>query len=199
MNRFHLAVISIAALVAVALCGFLSTRENTLNSRPPFEAPRMSAEVSPHESTASPITKPPASDERESVSEPTDWSNLRRRLDGMADRLAMIHEQREANRLIQHWLRADRNAALAWLSGHRGDPRFDPIASSVAQTLVAAGDFGEAQKLADGIVDPAVGDWVHQEAWAVAYEQGLVTAEQIQRSGLPPAAVGSVLSGSHRD
>lgn len=199
MNQSRLLVAGIMVLGVALLCGVFFTREDAdlLNT-----SPKTTGAVNAISQIISPPARAMHSDtsaERVSMSEPTDWSNLRRRLDGMAPRLSAIEVQREVNRLVQHWFRSDRAAALAWIFAHRGDVRFDPVAASVAQSLVALGDFGEAQKLADGITDPSVSDWVHQEAWSVALERGLVTADQIKNSGLPQAAVNSVLSGAHRD
>lgn len=97
------------------------------------------------------------------------------------------------------WLHYDRAAVLDWLARHAGDQRFDPVVASVAQALIAEGNFADAQQLADLIVDPPVAAWVQLEAWGTAYERGLVTEAELRASGLAPDALLSIASGSHRD
>lgn len=130
---------------------------------------------------------------------PADWTELSRRMDAMGDRLATREFRAEADRLLGRWMTLDREAALAWLEGHRGDARFDRLVASAAQMLIAGSDFPRAQKLADQVVTPETRAWLHEEVWAIAFERRLVSAEELQGAGLTPEALRAIASGGRRD
>ena len=147
----------------------------------------------------------PAWREASSTAEPTTANDsgpaaeLRRQLEEASARLPDLAARREASRLAMRWLKLDRDAALAWLQQPRENSYLDPVRASISQVLTAGGEFEQAQRLAEFISDPSTYEMAHKSALAEAYERKIITADQLRNSGLSPAAVENILSGSFRD
>jgi hypothetical protein len=122
-----------------------------------------------------------------------------RHLDAVAQRAETREFRAEADRLFAQWMNVDAPGALTWLERHRGDARFDRLVANAAQMYIAAGDVRSAQTFVEQIVEPSTRDWLNEEVWAVAYERQLVSAQDLERSGLTSDKISAITSGSRRD
>jgi hypothetical protein len=93
----------------------------------------------------------------------------------------------------------DAPSALTWLERHRGDARFDRLVANAAQMYLAAGDVRSAQTFVEQIVEPSTREWLNEEVWAAAFEKRLVSADDLEKSGLTPDKIIAIVAGSRRD
>ncbi len=126
--------------------------------------------------------------EREDIREARLW---------LDEALAVLDEapiRHEACRIVLAWMDEDRESAMRWLSGLAADSRRDILRSTAVLSLISTGRFDEAQDIADRIIDPAIQEWAHAEAWSRAYELKTVTKDDLRESGLPDRLVESIVS-----
>jgi hypothetical protein len=205
MDRKVIVAVAMAAALAIIVWRSTTsapTAKLDLVAEP--SSPRVAEAVQPIDAVAeqSPSgngSDPAAPESANGDSPRDDGAAFVRHLDAIAQQADTREFRNQADRLFAQWMNIDAPSALTWLERHRGDARFDRLVANAAQMYLAAGDVRSAQTFVEQIVEPSTREWLNEEVWAAAFEKRLVSADDLEKSGLTPDKIIAIVAGSRRD